>query len=127
MAKESNSDKTTPERTLNDIVFCGFNSQVIALDRYTGDIVWTWKCPKGRASYVSLLLDGDRLIVSVQGYTYCIDPLFGQVVWNNPLTGYGMGIPCIASIRGNTATGGASAAKAAQQAAAAAAASPAVT
>ena len=38
------------ERTLDDLVFAGFNSQVLALDRYSGEVVWDWKAPKGRAS-----------------------------------------------------------------------------
>jgi outer membrane protein assembly factor BamB len=41
---------------------------------------------------VALLLDGDRLIVSVQGYTYCHDALTGQQLWYNPLKGYGLGV-----------------------------------
>ena len=35
----------------------------------------------------SLLLDGDRFIVSVQGYTYCLDPSSGDVMWQNALKG----------------------------------------
>ena len=50
------------ERNLADLVFAGFNSRVLALDRYTGEVVWEWKSPKGTSSHVALLLDGDRLI-----------------------------------------------------------------
>jgi hypothetical protein len=46
-----------------------------------------------KSGYVSLLLDGDRLIVSTNGYLYCLDPLTGKVLWHNPLTGFGMGAP----------------------------------
>lgn len=98
------------ELTILDLVFLGFKSQVVALDRYSGDVVWSWKSPKGRSGYVALLVDDDRLIVSVQGYTYCLDPLNGQLVWQNPLSGYGIGIPSLASVHGSSPSGAAVAA-----------------
>lgn len=117
MAQSSGS----AERRVEDLVFVGFNSRVVALDRYTGELVWQWKSPKG-TGFVSLLLDGDRLIASVNGFMYCIEPLFGQQVWDNPLKGLGMGVPSLASVRGMTSGGGMGAMKQQQQAAAAAAA-----
>ena len=45
------------QRTIGDLVFVGFNRWVVALDRYSGEIVWEWKSPKGSGA-VSLLLDG---------------------------------------------------------------------
>lgn len=106
------------ERTVADLVFTGFNSRVVALDRYTGELVWEWKSPQG-SGYVNLLLDGDRLIVSVMGYAYCLDPLYGQEVWRNPLEGKGVGVASLASAAGHEpATGAAAAAAAAAQAAA---------
>ena len=102
---------------LNDLIFVGFNKQVIALDRYNGEKVWEWKSPEG-SGYPAILVDGDRLIVSVQGYTYCLEPTTGSLVWENELKGHGMGITSIASVRG-TSAGGAQAALAAAAAAAA--------
>jgi len=119
--------RTSTERTMHDLVYVAFNSRVIALDRYTGELIWEWKAPTG-SGFVALLVDGDRLIASVNGYTYCLDPIFGQEVWSNPLKGLGVGVPCIASVNGSTTIGGLSAAAAAaiaqqqQQAAAASAA-----
>jgi outer membrane protein assembly factor BamB len=89
------------QRDLADLIFVGFNSRVAALDRQSGELVWKWKSPKG-SGFTAVLLDGDRLIVSMQGYTYCLDPLTGDSVWFNPLTGMGVGLPCLASVRGNT-------------------------
>lgn len=109
------------ERTLEDLVYVGFNSRICALDRYTGELVWDWKSRKG-SGFVSLLLDGDRLIVSVQGYTYCLDPIYGQEVWFNPLKGKGLGVPSMVSVNGSTAAGAAAKVIAQQKAAAAAAA-----
>ena len=72
------------------------------MDRDTGELVWQWVSPEGSSSYVALLLDGDRLIVSVQGYTYCLNPLNGEQVWANPLKGFGTGIPTLVSTRGTS-------------------------
>ena len=83
------------------LIFVGFNSRVVALDRRSGQLVWDWTSPKG-SGFVAMLLDVDRLIVSVQGYTYCLDPDSGTCLWSNPLSGMGTGIPCLASSRGST-------------------------
>ena len=88
-------------RSLDQLVFVGFRSRVVALDRDSGDLVWEWKSPAGRY-YVALLVDGDRLIVSVQGYTYCLDPLTGAEVWRNALKGFGIGVPSISSVNGSS-------------------------
>ena len=108
----------TNQNAINDLVFTGFNKQVIALDRYTGKKVWEWKSPKG-SGYPAILLDGDRLVVSVQGYMYCLDPLSGKHVWENELKGHGTGIPSVVSVRGSSIGGpaGQSAADAQQAAA----------
>jgi outer membrane protein assembly factor BamB len=88
-------------RELDSLIFVGFNSRIAALDRATGELVWKWRSPKG-TGIPALLLDGDRLIVSVQGYTHCLDPASGEELWFNPLSGMGLGTPCLASARGNT-------------------------
>ena len=111
------------ERTIADLIYITLNRRVIAMDRYDGSVVWEWKSPK-TTTFISLLLDGDRLVASANGYIYCLDPLYGQEVWSNPLTGYGVGIASLASSSGQSHSGGAAAAAAvqAQRAAAAAAA-----
>ena len=86
---------------LEQLVFIGFNSRVAALNRDTGATIWQWHSPKGMG-YTTVHLDGDRLIVSVQGYTYCLDPLSGQQWWFNDLPGMGTGVPTIASVYGSS-------------------------
>src|SRR5262249_18015617 len=77
----------------------GLNGYALALDRDSGEIVWSNN--EMRSGYVTLLLDGDRLIASTNGYLYCLDPLTGRIRWHNPLTGYGMGAPtALTSVRG---------------------------
>ncbi|MBI1371854.1 MAG: hypothetical protein GC159_03720 [Phycisphaera sp.] len=81
-----------------NLVFVGFNSHVVALDRDSGKIAWDWSAPHG-SGYVSLLLIDDRhLIASVNGYTYCLDPCSGGQVWYNGLSGMGMGVTSIVAV-----------------------------
>lgn len=98
------ADKRPPAVNPADLVFVGFNKRVCALHRDTGELVWSWKSPEG-AGYVVLLYDTDRLIASIQGYTYCLDPATGEQMWSNPLKGMGLGVPCLASISGVSSTG----------------------
>jgi outer membrane protein assembly factor BamB len=82
---------------LRDIVFTGFNKHVIALDQNSGAVLWDWACPKS-SGYISLLLTDDtHLIVSVNGYTYCLDPGTGRELWFNELAGYGIGVASLVS------------------------------
>jgi len=82
-----------------DLVFVGFNRRVAALKRQTGEIVWQWQAPNG-AAYVSLLLDGGMLIVSVSGYMYGLDAATGQQRWYNPMKGFGTGVTALVSVNG---------------------------
>jgi outer membrane protein assembly factor BamB len=84
----------------DDLVFVGFNRHVVALNRETGAKVWEWKAPQ--RGYPALLFDGDRLIVSMNGYMYCLAPATGDLLWENNLPGLGMGVSCLASARGSS-------------------------
>ena len=86
--------------SIDQLIFVGFNGYALALDRDTGEIVWSNNQMK--SGYVALLLDGDRLIASTNGYMYCLDPRTGEVLWHNPLTGYGVGPPTMVSVRGQS-------------------------
>lgn len=87
-------------RRIHDLIFVGFNGLVAALDRDSGKLVWTWEASKGHHAYVALLLDGNRLVASDSGYTYCLDPLTGREIWHNPLKGLGCGVPSLVSVNG---------------------------
>ncbi|HJZ93348.1 MAG TPA: PQQ-binding-like beta-propeller repeat protein [Gemmataceae bacterium] len=108
---------------IDQLVFVGLNGYAAALDRETGDIVWS--NDQMHSGYVTLLLDGDRLIASTNGYIYCLDPLTGEIRWHNPMSGYGARAPtALVSVRGqsNQVLTHQSAAQAAASASAAAAA-----
>lgn len=102
MVSHSEDNDNDAPVNLMDLVFLGFNSHVFALHRETGELVWKWKSPRGRGSYVALLLDGEKLIASVQGYTYGLDAVSGRQLWDNPLKGTGLGTPSMVSMRGNS-------------------------
>lgn len=92
---------TTSAPAVIDLVFVGFNRHVAALHRETGAVVWKWRSPKGRGP-VALMLDGDRLIAAVNGYTYCLDAETGRRLWQNEMAGFGLGITCLTSFRSSS-------------------------
>lgn len=88
--------------TIDQLVFVGLNGYALALNRDTGEIAWSNDKLKDGLP-VTLLLDGDRLIVSTGGYIFCLDPLTGKILWNNPLKGYGLAAPAaLVSVRGQS-------------------------
>ncbi len=104
---------------LDQLVFVGLNGYAVALDRDTGEIVWS--NDQLKSGYVTLLLDGDRLIVSTGGYLFCLDPLTGEILWHNPMKGYGNSTPtALLSVRGQSTQSVVTQAAAAKAAAAAA-------
>src|SRR5262245_59167815 len=87
------------ETAADQLIFVGLNGYAVALDRDTGEIAWSNN--KMHSGYVTLLLDGDRLIVSTNGYIYALDPATGEILWHNPMSGYGGGTPTsLLSVRG---------------------------
>jgi outer membrane protein assembly factor BamB len=86
--------------TVDDLIFVGFRGYAFALHRDTGEMVWCNS--QMHSGYVSMLLDGDRLIVSCSGYMYCLNPLTGDILWHNPLSGYGTGVTHLVSVRGQS-------------------------
>ncbi len=105
-------------KKVENLVFVGLNGKVVALDRDSGKIRWRWQATKS-GGYMTLLPDGDRLIVSAGGYIYCLDPATGEELWDNPLTGFGIGVAALATIRSHSPHGDVAVAMAAEQQAAA--------
>lgn len=103
---------------LSELVFVGFAKYVVALNRANGRVVWQCAIPKGK-HYPALLLDRECLFVCAMGYTYCLDPWSGKVLWENPLEGMGLGVASITTVSGSTGMlSAAAAAIAAEQSAA---------
>jgi len=84
--------------TTDDLLFVSFGDKVIAVDRLDGSIVWKWKASKS-TGLVALLPSGDRLFVSINGYTWALDPTNGAELWFQPFKGEGVGIAMLATMR----------------------------
>lgn len=84
--------------TTDDLLFVSFVDKVIAVDRLDGSIVWKWKAPKS-TGLVAMLPSGDRLFVSINGYTWALDPTNGNELWYQPFKGDGVGIAMLATMR----------------------------
>jgi outer membrane protein assembly factor BamB len=67
---------------------------VIAVDRNTGDTLWTSELKGGEFVDV-MIIDGD-LFAASKGRLYRLDPVTGDVLWRNDLPGLGWGIVSIA-------------------------------
>jgi outer membrane protein assembly factor BamB len=84
-------------------VFLGVHGEVVALDRATGQELWSTKL--GGGDFVNLLLDQDRVIATTKGEVYCVDAATGQLLWKNNLPGMGWGLITIATASGATPIG----------------------
>jgi outer membrane protein assembly factor BamB len=82
--------------------YVAFNGRVFAVDRRDGAVLWRWKAPKG--DFVTLLPDGDQLLVCSDGYLWALRSQDGTLVWSQPFKGEGTGIPFLASPRSNSET-----------------------
>ena len=89
---------------IDQLIFVALNGRVVAVDRERGRIVWNWQSPKPRRGFVSIMLDGDRVVAGLGGYLYCLDAATGRMLWQNPLTGFGLGMFSLASVRGVSQT-----------------------
>jgi outer membrane protein assembly factor BamB len=90
------------KKSIENMVFVGLNGRVVALDRDSGEVLWQWQATKFGQQHMTLLPDRDRLIVSAGGYIYCLDPQTGGEHWHNPLTGFGIGVATLATIRSHS-------------------------
>ena len=96
-------------------LYVGARGNVIAVDRTSGDTLWT--APLKGGEFVDVMLvDGD-LFAATKGRLYRLDPATGDVLWRNDLPGMGWGI---VSIAGSHSAGGADQARRAQAASGAA-------
>jgi outer membrane protein assembly factor BamB len=84
-------------------VFLGVHGEVVALDRGTGQQLWSTKLAGG--DFVNLMLDDDRIIATTKGKAFCIDAATGQLLWRNDLPGLGLGLVSIATASGSTPSG----------------------
>lgn len=84
---------------LEDLVFVGAYSHVVALQKQTGKEVWRCKLKGGLGSgdsFVALLVEGNLLYAHSRGKLYCLEATSGRCLWENGLRGLGYGFASIA-------------------------------
>ena len=81
----------------SDLVFIGIKGSVVALNRTTGKQVWVTHL-KG-SDFVNIVVQNETVLASCYGEIFCLDPLTGNVLWHNPLKGFGIGLATIAGER----------------------------
>ena len=80
--------------TRTSVVFVGTRGTVLAIDRSSGETVWTTEL-KGSDFVDVMLVDGD-LFAASKGRLYRLDPAGGAILWCNDLPGLGWNIVSIA-------------------------------
>ena len=86
----------------SDLVFLGLRGSVVALDKNSGVRIWEVKL-KG-CSFVTLLVEGNRILAGAQGEIFCLDATTGKTLWHDALKGYGLGLMSIATHNQNSGT-----------------------
>ena len=75
-------------------VFVGLKGTVIAVDRTTGETLWSTRL-KG-SDFVTVSVEDGAVFAATRGSVYRLDPTTGSVQWFNNLPGLGWGIATIA-------------------------------
>jgi len=75
-------------------IFIGIKGSVVAIDRATGDTMWSTHL-KG-SQFVTVAVDNGNVFAATYGHLFCLDPSTGYVRWTNELKGFGYGLVSIA-------------------------------
>ena len=76
----------------NGALIIGIKGTVVAVDRSTGETLWSTHLKGGQFVAVE---DG-AVFAATSGRLYRLDPTTGEVRWSNELPGLGYGLVCIA-------------------------------
>ena len=75
-------------------IFIGIKGSVVAIDRATGDTMWTTHLKS--SSFVTVAVEDGSVFAGTAGLLFCLDPSTGYVRWTNELKGFGYGLISIA-------------------------------
>src|SRR6516164_2850000 len=78
----------------NEMLLVALNGRVTALKKDGGEIVWSTKLP-GRANFVTLTGDGNKVYAASIGEIHCLDLISGKLLWSNGLKGHGWGLASV--------------------------------
>lgn len=88
----------------SDYIFVGTNGQVAAVDKSTGQFLWKTKIKGGfitpGTSFVTILVDGNKVYAHTSGELFCLDAASGQVLWTNDLPQMGYMLASLATTQG---------------------------
>ncbi len=76
-------------------VYLGIKGSVLALELSTGRRLWD-AALKGQG-FVSVLVEGRRVLAATRGEMFCLDAATGRLLWHEPLKGYGWGLVSLAT------------------------------
>ena len=69
----------------------------MALYRNSGQQAWvTKRVTKIGSDFVNVTMQDERLYAAAGGEVFCLDPFTGELLWHNPLRGYGVGLVTMA-------------------------------
>ncbi len=76
---------------MSEHLYLAVNNTVCAINKASGDTVWTVKLKSGLlgSGFVSLAEDEERLFAHSQGWLHCISKKNGSQLWVNELPGLG--------------------------------------
>jgi len=87
--------------TRTSAVFIGTKGTVLAIERSSGETLWTTDL-KGSDFVDVMIVDGD-LFAASKGRLYRLDPAGGNILWCNELPGMGWNIVSIAGSHSSSA------------------------
>ena len=85
----------------SSLVFVGIKGAVIALSKSNGSEVWRAKL--GGSDFVNVVVEDDSIYAATRGQVSRLSAASGEILWNNPLKGMGLGLVTIASNAGQDA------------------------
>ena len=90
-----------------DLLFIGTHGHVRAVSKRTGRKQWETSLPGTGYTIVSLLYAEPVLYAASRGLLFALDPLDGEIVWQNRLKGMGHDHIVLATTSASTSTLGA--------------------
>lgn len=88
---------------LANLLFVGTGGHVVAFNKRDGSQVWKTKLKSGflsstSGSFVTLLIEDDRVFALAAGQLFCLDAANGVQLWSDGLKGLGYEIGSLASV-----------------------------
>ena len=80
------------------MLFLGTHGHVIALEKQTGETLWSVSLDKTGYDVVSIVYEDDTLFCASGGHAFALDPETGDTLWTNDLPGMGYGLVFLTTV-----------------------------